>query len=72
MFVEISKRQRLVEVWATDLDDFTGFKEPFPEETYQHLNQWCIDTFGYHARSAFNQFKFKKEKDLTMFLLRWN
>lgn len=71
MFIEVLTQRKMVEVWATDLDDFTGFKEPFPDETYQHIDNWCLETFGYNARSAYNRFSFKKQKHLTMFILRW-
>jgi hypothetical protein len=74
MFIEYinSKNKFIVELWDTDQDDFTGFREPRPEDFYVIVNDWCIKTFGYHARTAFNRFEFRAEKDLTMFILRWN
>lgn len=75
MYIEIIKNKNnkklAVELWDSEFDDFTGFKEPRPEEFYLTVNQWCIETFGYHARTAFNRFEFKKELDLTIFVLKW-
>ena len=74
MFIEYikSKNKFIIELWDTDLDDFTGFKEPTTEEEYVKINDWCIESLGYHARTAFNRFEFKKEADLTLFILKWN
>jgi hypothetical protein len=47
------------------------FREPYPEEVYVEINQWCIDTLGYHARTAYHVFEFEKETDLNWFVLRW-
>jgi len=44
----------------------------FPqEEDFLPLNQWCIDTLGYHARTAWDKFEFKKKSHLEWFILRW-
>jgi hypothetical protein len=42
------------------------------EERYTEINQWCIDSLGYHARTAYHIFEFKKQADLEWFLLRWH
>jgi hypothetical protein len=42
------------------------------EERYTEINKWCIDNFGYHARTAYHVFEFKKQSDLEWFLLRWH
>jgi len=42
------------------------------EERYTEINQWCIDCLGYHARTAYHIFEFKKQSDLEWFLLRWH
>ena len=67
-----SNNRYVVEVWAENpQDSWTGFKEPYPEEQYTTINQWCIDTFGYHARTAYHIFEFKKQADLEWFILKW-
>ena len=48
------------------------FREPYPEEVYIEVNQWCIDNLGYHARTAYHVFEFEKETDLNWFILRWS
>lgn len=45
--------------------------EILSEEIYVSINQWCIDTLGYHARSSYHIFTFKKRSDLNWFVLRW-
>jgi hypothetical protein len=42
------------------------------EDRYAEINQWCIDSLGYHARTAYHIFEFKKQADLEWFLLRWH
>jgi hypothetical protein len=63
----------LTEIWDDPAQKLSGIDDsvPLPEEQYVEINQWCIDSFGYHARTSYHVFEFKKEKDLTMFLLRW-
>lgn len=61
----------IAEVWEPMTPNWE-FREPYPEETYVELNQWCIDTLGYHARTAYHIFEFEKRSDLDWFLLRWN
>lgn len=76
--MDIEYRQQgkkwIVEVWSDDVDEhFAGdFKEPYPEEIYTQINDWCKKSFGYTARTAFHIFEFKKRSDLDWFLLRWN
>lgn len=60
----------IAEVWEPMTPEWE-FREPYPEETYVEVNQWCIDTLGYHARTAYHVFEFKQEKDLQWFVLRW-
>ncbi len=75
MFIEYintkQKQKYIIEVWDSEEDDFTGFKEPREEDFYIRINDWCIEHIGYHARTAYNRFEFKHEKDLTLFLLKW-
>jgi len=63
-------RKWLAEVWA---DDMVPLNEatPYSEAEYQEINQWCIDTLKYHARTAYHVFEFKSKRDLDWFLLRW-
>ena len=67
------KRKWIAEVWSDDQQQhlFPEFDEPYSEETYTELNNWCMDTFGYHARSAFHMFEFRNKKHLDWFILRW-
>ncbi len=68
-------RKWIVEVWSNDESagpNFTVIKGPGSEALYQEINEWCIDTLKYHARTAYHVFEFKKKKDLEWFLLRWS
>jgi hypothetical protein len=68
------RRTWIAEVWSDDSDlapPHIGFNEPYPEEVYSEINQWCLETFGYHARTAYNIFEFKKKSNLDWFILRW-
>ena len=73
MLIELipGKKKYAVELWDRPTDDWE-FVEPFAEEFYVNVNNWCIDTIGYHARTAYNRFEFKKEKDMTLFILKWS
>lgn len=64
------KEKWIIEVWEPMTPDWE-FREPYPEETYLEINQWCIDTLGYHARTSYHVFEFEKRSDLDWFLLRW-
>ena len=69
------RRHRLkwvVEVWSDNAPAKFGQPEPFAEEQYVEINQWCIDALGYHARTAYHVFELKNKKDLNWFLLRWS
>lgn len=71
-----SKRGWVAEVWTDQPDPVMGsnwgFSEPYPEEVYVKINDWCIKTFGYHARTAYHIFELKNKKDLNWFLLKWS
>lgn len=76
--MDIEVRQQgqkwIAEVWSDDVSEplvEQGFKEPYPEDTYRDINQWCIDNFGYHARTAYHVFELKKQSHLEWFVLRW-
>ena len=66
----------IVEVWSSEPDpllpSLDGYDEPYPEDVYVEVNDWCKETLGYHARTAYNIFKFKQRKHLDWFLLRWS
>ena len=66
----IDRNRFIAEVWAPETPDWK-FREPYPEDTYLELNDWCKSTFGYHARTAYHIFEFKKQSDLDWFVLRW-
>jgi hypothetical protein len=76
--VDIEVRQQgqkwIAEVWSNDTSEplvEQGFNEPYPEDTYKEINQWCIDNFGYHARTAYHVFELRKQSHLEWFILRW-
>jgi hypothetical protein len=64
-------RRLIAEVWADHAPAKFGQPEPYAEEQYIEINDWCITTLGYHARTAYHIFEFKKQSDLDWFLLRW-
>lgn len=65
-------RKWIAEVWTKNTQlGWTEFDEPYPEEVYTKINAWCLDILGYHARTAYHVFEFKKRADLDWFLLRW-
>lgn len=66
----VGNNKFIAEVWEP-MTPAWEFREPYPEEVYIEINQWCIDTFGYHARTAYHVFEFEKESDLNWFILRW-
>ena len=69
--IVIDNSRYIAEVWEPMTPNWE-FREPYPEETYLEINQWCIDTLKYHARTAYHVFEFKKREDLEWFLLRWS
>lgn len=73
--VHYNGKKWVAEVWSDDTSEpliEQGFKEPYPENTYVEINDWCIDTLKYHARTAYHIFEFKTQRDLEWFVLRWN
>jgi hypothetical protein len=62
-------RKWIAEVWDILSTDSVG--TIYAEQTYQEVNQWCIENFGYHARTAYHVFEFKKKADLEWFVLKW-
>lgn len=76
MDIEVRKtgNRWIAEVWSNDCSEplvEQGFKEPYPEDTYREINQWCLTSLGYHSRTAYHVFEFKKQSDLDWFVLRW-
>ena len=61
----------IIEIWDDEYRPDWNFKEPFGEKFYVDVNDWCVETIGYPARTAYNRFEFKQEKDLTLFILKW-
>jgi hypothetical protein len=68
--IDVSNGRFIAEVWEPMHPNWE-FREPYPEETYVLVNDWCIKTFGYHARTSYHVFEFKNNTDLTWFVLRW-
>lgn len=69
-----SGKRWIAEVWSDDVSEplvEQGFKEPYPEEMYTQINEWCKLTFGYNSRTAYHIFEFKTQSDLNWFILRW-
>ena len=69
---ESNGRKWIARVWANEPVQTDDERIPYPEEQYVEINQWCIDTLKYHARTAYHVFEFKTKKDLEWFLLRWS
>jgi hypothetical protein len=69
--IVIDQSRYIAEVWEPMTANWE-FREPYPEETYLEVNQWCISTLGYHARTAYHVFEFKKQSDLDWFVIRWS
>lgn len=67
MEIDVRRKGRkwIAEVWSNELSD------TYPEDLYQEINQWCINTLKYHARTAYHVFEFKTGRDLEWFVLRW-
>jgi hypothetical protein len=67
-------RKWLAEVWDQPVQKLSGVDRTVPssEEQYIEINQWCVTTLKYHARTAYHVFEFKNKKDLEWFLLRWS
>lgn len=66
--VRLSGKHWIAEVWT--LNEFNE-KTTYDEEQYLEVNKWCIDTLGYHARTAYHIFEFKEQSHLDWFVLRW-
>lgn len=61
----------IVYVWDESPYEEGVYNEVFTEDIYIKMNDWCIMTLGFHARTAYNVFEFKKKRDLDWFMLRW-
>ena len=80
--MDITHRQKsprgwIVEVWDEHIqrlgdDDKDIVNTVYPEETYVEINEWCKQTFGYHARTSYHIFELRKKAHLDWFLLRWS
>jgi hypothetical protein len=60
----------IVEVWE-DLEEMTQH-DTLSEERYVEINEWCKQSFGYHARTAYHIFELRKRSHLEWFILRWS
>ncbi len=58
--------------------EWGGFEEPFDENTYQKMSEWCYKTFKTYIwprrarRMSYTQFWFKNKKDMDWFILHWS
>lgn len=68
--VVVGEGQFRAEVWEPETAQW-AFREPYPEAVYVDIDQWCENTIGYSARTAYHIFDFKKQSDLDWFVLRW-
>lgn len=62
----------IVYIWDESPYEEDVFNEVFTEDVYVEMNNWCVETLGFHARTAYNVFEFKNKKDYEWFLLRWS
>jgi hypothetical protein len=65
-----SGRKWIAEVWE-DLEEMTQH-DTLSEERYAEINEWCKESFGYHARTAYHVFELHKQSHLEWFILRWS
>jgi hypothetical protein len=42
------------------------------ESLLDHISKWCRDSMPAVRRMSFDTFRFRQEKDITAFLLRWS
>ena len=72
--MDVDQDRRRVRISRIVLDEMTTGKwwRTDPEEEFVRINQWCIDNLGYHARKAYDDFRFRTDSDLTAFILRWS
>ena len=73
MLIELIKKNKkyAIEIWDDEYRPDWNFNEPYGEAFYVNINDWCVEHIGYPARTSYNRFEFKKEKDLTLFILKW-
>jgi hypothetical protein len=76
MNIQVRKAGRtwIAEVWDEHQENlqFTDtINTVFTEELYIEINEWCKNTFGYHARTAYHVFELRKQSHLDWFLIRW-
>lgn len=72
--MDIEFRRKNSKVWIVEVwEELHEISEPdtLSEERYTEINQWCIDTLGYHARTAYHVFELRKRSHLDWFLIRW-
>lgn len=68
-----SEKKWIVEVWReSDPERGGDFDAVYDEDVYEMINDWCKQSFGYHARTAYHVFELKKQQHLDWFLLRWS
>ena len=65
-------RKWVADVWPEQPPEDTGQVNFSTEDDYVEINNWCIETLKYHARTAYSTFEFKSRRDLEWFVLRWS
>lgn len=48
-----------------------AYYQNYDEDYYRERAQWCMYTFGYESRTAYNQYYFKTREQFEQFRLRW-
>lgn len=66
------KKKWIAEVWTQNITfENSGHSVVYSEQEYQEMNNWCMENFKYHARTAYHIFEFKDRSHLDWFILRW-
>lgn len=67
------RKKWIVEIWKESYPERGGDLDAvYDEDVYVMINDWCKQTFKYHARTAYHVFELKNQQHLEWFLLRWN
>jgi hypothetical protein len=66
----LSARIRWDKIYSWDTDDSYA-PGPSEGEYFADIVEWC-QTNNCGTRTSYDTFKFKNEKEMTMFLLRWS
>ncbi len=66
------KKSWIAEIWIENITpENLNSAIVYSEDEYTEMNEWCKNTFNYHARTAYHIFEFKERSHLDWFMLRW-